>query len=168
MIKKIILEASYAWFWGFPGGSDGKESARNAGDPGLRLERSPGEENGYPLQFSCLVRHNWVTNTFSFHVWFYVCEKIGVYVYMQTTVYISRSLKHKKDNMDLKKSSLPGPLKWTKGDGGSHYADKLKRLGLFIPQGARTAAYKSRSSAKASEDISLSLRSRSAATARAT
>ena len=41
---------------GFPGGSDGKESVGNAGDPGLipGLERSPGEGNGYPLQYSCL------------------------------------------------------------------------------------------------------------------
>ena len=41
---------------GFPGGSDGKESACNAGDmvliPGLG--RSPGEGNGSPLQYSCL------------------------------------------------------------------------------------------------------------------
>ena len=35
---------------GFPGGSDGKESACNAGDPGS----IPGEENGNPLQYSCL------------------------------------------------------------------------------------------------------------------
>ena len=41
---------------GFPGGSDGKESACNAGDPGLipGSGRYPGEGNGYPLQFSCL------------------------------------------------------------------------------------------------------------------
>ena len=41
---------------GFPGGSDGKASARNVGDPGSipGLERSPGEENGNPLQHSCL------------------------------------------------------------------------------------------------------------------
>ena len=41
---------------GFPGASDGKESASNAGDPGSISEsgRSPGEENGYPLQYSCL------------------------------------------------------------------------------------------------------------------
>ena len=39
-----------------PGGSDRKESACNAGDLGLvpGLGRSPGEENGYPLQYSCL------------------------------------------------------------------------------------------------------------------
>ena len=36
---------------GFPAGSDGKESACNE-IPGLG--RSPGEGNGYPLQYSCL------------------------------------------------------------------------------------------------------------------
>ena len=41
---------------GFPGGSDGKESASNAGDPGSisGLRRLPGEGNGNPLQYSCL------------------------------------------------------------------------------------------------------------------
>ena len=40
----------------FPNGSDGKESACNAGDPGLipSLGRSPGEGNGNTLQYSCL------------------------------------------------------------------------------------------------------------------
>ena len=39
-----------------PGGSDGKESACNAGDRCLipRLGRSPGGGNGNPLQYSCL------------------------------------------------------------------------------------------------------------------
>ena len=41
---------------GFPGRSNGKESACNAGDLGSipGLERSPGEGNGNPLQYSCL------------------------------------------------------------------------------------------------------------------
>ena len=40
---------------GFPGGSDGKESAFNAGDPHSipGRERSPGEWNGNPLHYSC-------------------------------------------------------------------------------------------------------------------
>ena len=40
----------------FPGGSDGKESACNAGDLGLipGSGRSPGEGNGNPLQYPCL------------------------------------------------------------------------------------------------------------------
>ena len=41
---------------GFPGGSDSKESACNAGDPGSipGSGRSPREGNDYPLQYSCL------------------------------------------------------------------------------------------------------------------
>jgi len=41
---------------GFPGGSDGNESAYNAGDPSLilGLGRYPGEGNGNPLKYSCL------------------------------------------------------------------------------------------------------------------
>ena len=41
---------------GFPGGSEDKASACKAGDPGsiAGLERSPGEGNGNPLQYSCL------------------------------------------------------------------------------------------------------------------
>ena len=41
---------------GFPGGSDDKESACNAGDLGSipGSGRSPGEGNGYWLQYSCL------------------------------------------------------------------------------------------------------------------
>ena len=43
-------------FLGFPGGSVGKESTRNAGDLGLipGLGRSPGEGKGYPLECSGL------------------------------------------------------------------------------------------------------------------
>ena len=42
--------------WGFPGGSDGKESACNVGDPGLipGSGGSPGEVNSNPLQYSFL------------------------------------------------------------------------------------------------------------------
>ena len=41
---------------GFPGGSDGKESACSTGDLGLipGLGRSPGGGHGNPLQYSCL------------------------------------------------------------------------------------------------------------------
>ena len=41
---------------GFSGGSDGKESGCNEGDMGLipGSGRSSGEENGNPLQYSCL------------------------------------------------------------------------------------------------------------------
>ena len=41
---------------GFPGGSEGKESTCNAGDPGaiLGVGRSPGRGNGNPVQYFCL------------------------------------------------------------------------------------------------------------------
>ena len=41
---------------GFPGGSDSKESTCKARDPAssFGLGRSPGERNGYPLQYSSL------------------------------------------------------------------------------------------------------------------
>ena len=44
------------WKLGFPGGSEVKASASNAGDPGSipGSGRSPGEGNGNPLQYPCL------------------------------------------------------------------------------------------------------------------
>ena len=54
-----IIEVYYKYikqFKDFPGGSDSKESAYNAGDLGLTpgLGRSSGEGNGNPLQYFCL------------------------------------------------------------------------------------------------------------------
>ena len=43
-----------ALFTGFPQGLSGKESTYNAGDTIPGWERSPGEGNGNPLQYSCL------------------------------------------------------------------------------------------------------------------
>ena len=46
----------------FLGGSDDKESAYNAGNPGLipGLGRCPGGGHGNPLQYSCLkIPHGW-------------------------------------------------------------------------------------------------------------
>ena len=52
---KSKKEGVYVYILDFPGGSDDKESACNVGDPGLipGSGRSPGEENGYPPQYSC-------------------------------------------------------------------------------------------------------------------
>ena len=51
-----MLSDMYTLLHDFPGGSDSKESAYNAGDPCSipRWGRSPGEGNGNPLQYSCL------------------------------------------------------------------------------------------------------------------
>ena len=50
------MHCSICYYLNFPGGSDGKVSAYNAGDPGsiLGSGRSAGEGNGNPLQYSCL------------------------------------------------------------------------------------------------------------------
>ena len=50
----LLISETYTRY--FPGGSEVKVSAWNAGDPGLipRLGRSPGEGNGNPLQYACL------------------------------------------------------------------------------------------------------------------
>ena len=57
----ISLEIHFIWAFhfispGFPGGSDSKESACNAEDLGSfpGSGRSPGEGNGYSLQYSSL------------------------------------------------------------------------------------------------------------------
>ena len=51
-----VLYLKWPSVWIFPGGSDGKASAYNAGDLGSIPEsgRSPGEGNGNPLQNSGL------------------------------------------------------------------------------------------------------------------
>ena len=58
-IKEVLFPLQFTVLnpvLGFPGGSDGKESAWNVGDLGsiLGSGRSPRERNGYPLQYSCL------------------------------------------------------------------------------------------------------------------
>ena len=51
-----FLLVSLSLCMGFPGGSEGKESACNAGSSGSVSGpgRSPGEGKAYPLQYSCL------------------------------------------------------------------------------------------------------------------
>ena len=101
---EVVLGPYLTRFRGFPGGSDGKEADCNAGELGLipGLGRSPGEGNGYPLQYCCLgnptdrgawqlqsvgsqrIEHDWVTNshththththTVSIHFCWIVCK----------------------------------------------------------------------------------------------
>ena len=53
LLEKLLQDES---IWGCPNGSEGKESACNAGDLGLIPEsgRFPGEGNGYSLRYSYL------------------------------------------------------------------------------------------------------------------
>ena len=77
---KRLSSSSSSSSRGFPGGSAGKEFAHSVGDLGLipGLGRSPGEGNGYPLQFSglensmdCIV-HGVARSYFHF-LFFYLC-----------------------------------------------------------------------------------------------
>ena len=56
MTLAVFSRIGHIFCKGFPGGSDGKESACDEGDldsiPGS--VRSPGEENDSPFQYSCL------------------------------------------------------------------------------------------------------------------
>ena len=56
LLLPSIFPRGFADHKDFPGGSEGKVSAFNAGDPGSipGLGRFPGEGNGNPLQYSCL------------------------------------------------------------------------------------------------------------------
>ena len=62
LLSKQILVLAFIdlnflqFFRDFPGGSDGKASAYNSGDPGSfpGSGRSPAEGNGNPLQYPCL------------------------------------------------------------------------------------------------------------------
>ena len=58
-------------FQGFSGGSVDKESACNAGDPGLipGWGSSPGEGNGKPLQYSCLEKSHGQRSLVSYSLW---------------------------------------------------------------------------------------------------
>ena len=61
-MRMVIQEVNFllfwvmVWRWDFSGGSDGKASAYNVGDPSSipGSGTSPGEGNGTPLQYSCL------------------------------------------------------------------------------------------------------------------
>ena len=85
--QKRLRDFQFLYFGALPTGSSvGKESACSARDLGSipGSGRSPGERNGYPLQYPCLenpmdrgpggvqstgsqrVGHDWVTNTFTF------------------------------------------------------------------------------------------------------
>ena len=94
------ISSSAALFsMGFPGVSDGKESSHNGGDSGSipGLGRSPGEGNGYTLQYSCLEnfmdRGAWwavvhgVTKSqiqvrnFHFHFWLKACSVVNYWIF---------------------------------------------------------------------------------------
>ena len=71
----------------FSGGSNGKESACNAGDSGSipGLGRSPGEGKSYPLQYSCqenpMDRGAWGVTSMVSQGWTRLSDKHGTLAY---------------------------------------------------------------------------------------
>ena len=65
----------YIVLLGFPGGSDGEESACNVRDPSSipGSGRSPGEGNGNPLQYSCL------ENSMDRGAWWTIVHTVALY-----------------------------------------------------------------------------------------
>ena len=70
---------------GFPGGSDGKESTRNAGDLGLipRLGRSHGG-HGNPLQYSCLENPHGQRSLVGYSPW--GCKELDMTEWLSTVL----------------------------------------------------------------------------------
>ena len=114
--------APHHYIWGSPGGLDSKESACNIGDTGSipGSGRSPGEWNGNPLHYSCLVNpmdrgtwqatvhgsqrvgHNWVTNTVTFF-------HLYTHTHTHTHTYICNSYLHW---LPGKPMFVPSTVKW--------------------------------------------------------
>ena len=85
LVPKCLISVSWTnkWInqlWGFPGHSNGKECACNVGDLGLILElgRSPGEGNGYPLQYSFL-ENSIDRGAWHGGLWAFVAPQCGLY-----------------------------------------------------------------------------------------
>ena len=74
----------------FPRGSDGKESACNEGDPGSvpGSEKSPGVENGNPLQYACL------ENSMDRRVWQAIVHGVKELDTAEQLTHITRNLRN--------------------------------------------------------------------------
>ena len=85
--KKLL--SGHCNILGFPGGSDGKESACSAGDLGSipGSGRSPGEGNGNPLQYSCLENHHGQRSLVGYNPW--GCKELDTVEQLSTVTLIS-------------------------------------------------------------------------------
>ena len=79
---------------GFPGGSDGKESACNVGELGLihGLGRSHRGVHGNPLQYFCLENPHGQRCLAGYHPWGRkesdTTERLSIYIYIYIYIYI--------------------------------------------------------------------------------
>ena len=87
---------------GFPGGSDGKESTCNVEDLGSIPDWgiSPGEGNGYPLQYSCLENPHGQRSLTGCHPW--ACKESDMTEQLSRLRRIMIDLKKKKKNWKKK------------------------------------------------------------------
>ena len=114
------VEHDWATFtFGFPGGSDGKESACNDGDLGSvsGLGRSPGEGNGNLLQYFCLENLMdrgawWATLHGVAKSWTWLTE-----FHFNSFIIVSYSVVTEKA-MALHSSTLAWKIPWTEEPGG--------------------------------------------------
>ena len=100
---------------GFPVGSDGKESACSAGDPGSisGLGRSPGEGNGNPLQYSCLENPHGQRSLVGYSPW--GCKESDTTERLSTALYRYYKIKIKKAAVPLP-TSFPNPSPFFRGN----------------------------------------------------
>ena len=139
---------------GFPGGSDNKESACNAGDVGWipGLGRSPGEWTGNSLQYSCLEnpmdrgvwwasvhwiakRHDWASNThtelfIAIFIYIYVCMYACtcVLVYVCGCEHMCVYTKNKPLRKLERWSSSSVTLSWVPASYWQHFFPKLGKI----------------------------------------
>ena len=87
--ENSVFNGKYPHLLGFPGGSDGKESACNAGDlssiPGLG--RSPGGGHDNSLQYSCLEKPHGPRSLVGYSPW--GCKQSGTTEWLSTHPHLS-------------------------------------------------------------------------------
>ena len=103
-MNKWNLKLKTQYLFIFPGGSDGKESACNAGDLGLipGSERSPRGGHGNPLQYSCLENLQGQRSLLGYSPWGY--KELDMTKQLHT--FILASLKMKYLSINLIKSAV--------------------------------------------------------------
>ena len=91
----------------FPGGSDGKESTCSAGDLGLipGLGRSPGGEQGNPLQCSCLENPHGQRSLIGYSPW--GCRELNMTERLSTVDCLISKIKER-----TRSSALVLPAEW--------------------------------------------------------
>ena len=114
-IQKYQLFGPQTTSWGLPAGSAGKEYTCIAGDLGSipGSERSSGEGNGYPLQYSCLENymdrgedpaeqsigsqragHEWVNDTFSLTSLLFLVQLLCPLIFFSVDILLKPSLRN--------------------------------------------------------------------------